>query len=916
MKKLLLLFLLLFSRALAITPGDYFIYQAGNNAPNIATDIGAYLPVTTGGVLSLAGFSSITGTLPTASLPSSLGTPGTLVLTHATGLPLTAGVTGVLPLANGGTGSNASAFTSKGIVFVLSSDLQSTTAGSNGQVLVQGSLVPGWGTVSLSSGSAGISGTLAVSNGGTGNTTAPNSLQFAVGNSGGAFVPSNISGDISLSGTSGPSGSITVTVTSINGTALSDLSAGLLKTDGVGNILDAVAGTDYQAPLPSQSGHSGAFLTTNGTNIAWSYVPGGGGGGGTLVIASGKTATINNTLTFTGTDSSSVAFGAGGTVLYSGGALGPPSSGTLTSATGLPLTSGVTGVLPLANGGTGITSFGTGVQTALGQNVTGSGGIVLATSPTLTTPTLGVALATSINGTVIPSSAALAVKGSPNTFTASQTVNASDSSPILALSGSSSGSDQSTGLSIATTWNTSGNPTAFQIAVTDTSDGGSAFIMNLLGGAGGNSSLLSVDTSGNLIAAGGLSSLSLLTGTVQTTNYYYNVQSIGGTSTDGLYINNPVNATVGNQKWSPRIHWGGHGWKTASTAGSQTVDWIAEIQPVQGISNPTNNLVFSSQVNGAGYVPQVTFSPSGVTASLANCTGLPLSTGVTGNLPVGNLNGGASASNTTWWRGDGTWATPPGGSPGGSNAQIQYNNSGSFGGTSGINFPSSGILEFSIQSSGGTPNTDTARIYSKDDGSGFAQMFAKGEDGNESQLTGIITTSGIITSGVASSMSGEIRMYQGTGNAYASLKDDGSSKIGLYRSNTNDFFNYYNTVNGDTVMNATYTGAGLSFQIQGTEKMRLSTNGSLSLSKTITPSGTDGSQTINTATGTVNFAATAQTLTVTSSLASTTSIIHCQVEGTDATAISCRVTKAAGSFTITLNAPATSETVVSFQITN
>lgn len=39
--------------------------------------------------------------------------------------------------------------------------------------------------------------------------------------------------------------------------------------------------------------------------------------------------------------------------------------------------------LPVASGGTGITAFGTGVATALGQNVTGSGGIVLATSPTL-----------------------------------------------------------------------------------------------------------------------------------------------------------------------------------------------------------------------------------------------------------------------------------------------------------------------------------------------------------------------------------------------------------------------------------------------------------------------------------------------------------------------------------------------------
>lgn len=66
----------------------------------------------------------------------------------------------------------------------------------------------------------------------------------------------------------------------------------------------------------------------------------------------------------------------------------------------IDLTTDVTGVLPIANGGTGLSSLGSGVQTFLGTpssanlraavtDETGNGALVFATSPTLVTPVLG-----------------------------------------------------------------------------------------------------------------------------------------------------------------------------------------------------------------------------------------------------------------------------------------------------------------------------------------------------------------------------------------------------------------------------------------------------------------------------------------------------------------------------------------------
>lgn len=347
------------------------------------------------------------------------------------------------------------------------------------------------------------------------------------------------------------------------------------------------------------------------------------------------------------------------------------------------------------------------------------------------------------------------------------------------------------------------------------------------------------------------------------------------TSGDGFVLSNSTAATAANQRYSSRLVLDGQGWKTTATAGSQDVRFAFETQPVQGTTNPTGNLVVSSNINAGGYTPRLTLTDAGV-----------LYLGTTTAANISSSSGQLSLTSL------------------GSNQNVLLTGSGT-----GFIASASNFLIGDL-----TANTTTADRYMNVVGAGA--VFKAVRTGSGAATVELISRTTV-------NAGSDIAYWDFFVNSNASSLDDftlrrrtGGANQVIFTAATGKLTIGPNTSSSSTSTGSLVNTGGLGNAGNAYIGGLLNVTGDVQVSKTITAAGTTGARTINNSSGSVNFAAAATSLVVTNSLVTANSVIICTVAANDTTMKSVATTQTSGSFTMFSNAAATAETRVNFLVTN
>ena len=245
--------------ALTALTGDVTASGTGSQAATVARIQGRNVlstAPTNGQVLAWNGTAWAPAAAAAAGVSSfSAGTTGLSPSTASTGAVTLAGT---LAIANGGTGQTTQQAAINALAGATTSGQYLRGNGTNVTLsAIQAADVPTLNQNTTGTAS-NVTGTVAVANGGTGATTLTGLVK---GNGTSAFIAATAGTDYVV-----PSGSITGTAGNVTGTVA-------IANGGTGQTTAANA---INALVPAQSGQSGKVLTTNGSVVSWGTAGGGG----------------------------------------------------------------------------------------------------------------------------------------------------------------------------------------------------------------------------------------------------------------------------------------------------------------------------------------------------------------------------------------------------------------------------------------------------------------------------------------------------------------------------------------------------------------------------------------------------------------------------------------------------------------